>query len=98
MEKKIMAPASASVAYFVGLLKKGLSFEWDLRMGDIHCLTSTATYDKWCIEVGEFYYADCPDYYYEIRRKKSTGEFQWREWKNYSRIWEDPKWTKWETI
>ena len=95
MEKKNVP---ASVAYFVGLLKSGTILEYDLRMGCISNLPSTATYDKWCIEVGEFYYADCPDYYYEIRKDRRTGSFQYREWKNYSQIWEDPKWSKWTVV
>lgn len=94
MEKNV----PVSVSYFVRFLETGESFEYDLRMGCINQLPSTATYYKWNIEVGEFYYADFPDYYYEIRRNKKTGKFQWREWKNYSRIWEDPKWSKWENI
>ena len=93
MEKHV----PVSVVYFINCLKREVS-EYDLRMGCIYCLPSTATYEKWCIEVGEFNWADCPDYHYEIRRNKNTGVFQWREWKNYSRIWDDPKWSKWETI
>ena len=84
-----------SVSYFVNFLNSGTSYEYDLKMGSIHNLPSTTTYYKWSIEVGSYYNAD---YYYEIRRNRKTGEFQFREWKNCSRIWEDPVWTKWETI
>lgn len=83
-----------SVSYFISYLKTG-GFEYDLKMGNIQSLPSTTTYYKWSIEVGEFY---CADYYYEIRRNRKTGEFQFREWKNHSQIWESPKWTKWMSI
>jgi hypothetical protein len=83
-----------SVSYFINFLKKGL-IEYDLKMGSIHRLPSTTTYYKWSIEVGEFYgYTS----YYEIRRNRKTGGFQYREWKNCSQIWEDPVWTKWTKL